>query len=211
MVDTLSVIVDDRVLVAGAWYGYLASKIEHPSRLVLVEGVGEFAGHLRQMFPDAKVLEEPITALRSVPPGSIDKYASLVGYHHVDKRVALQAARRVLRVGGHLVIAEVILGSRPALFLDEVVARLRPWGHEASFWSIDSCRADLVNAGFHSVDVRAVDVPWKFRSMDHAVSYCSNLLQLEADPALVEAELVRIFGAVESELPWQLLLATATK
>lgn len=145
-----------------------------------------------------------------VPSGSVDRVVSVAGLHHEDDRPEFyREARRVLRDGGLLTIAEVAEDSKVARFLDGFVDA-HGEGHRGNYWS-DRDRSDLGEAGFVAIESVVRDVAWRARSVDELVAFVSELFALDrASPTEVAAALERDLGVVESDghvrLSWEMVL-----
>lgn len=114
------------ILDAGAGHGHLAlaMKTQSPdARLVLVDSsqsmldkaVARMSGHEGVEYHNTCM-----SSLGAVPSGSVDFYTSTFALHHLpddQKREALSEARRVLKPGGRIFIADEIICD-PALFQD---------------------------------------------------------------------------------------------
>lgn len=194
------------VLEVAAWYGYVADAIPDPSRLVLVESLGLFAEHLRKRFP--RVLE----STQGVEAGSVDRVCTLVGLHHIDAAAFAKEARRILKPGGRVAIAEVADGSVPAKFLNGPVSELTsPLGHHGKFFGAGDLGALLRSAGFVNVEERNTSTAWHFDSMEHAVAYCRGLFGLVGADESVRAAIATLEPETSESgiaVPWPLVIAS---
>lgn len=114
------------ILDAGAGHGHLALALKSQSpdaRLVLVDSSQSMLDNAVARMSGREGVEYHNTCMSSlggVPSGSVDFYTSTFALHHLQddrKRMALAEARRVLRPGGRIFIADEIICD-PALFQD---------------------------------------------------------------------------------------------
>lgn len=124
-----------------------------------------------------KRISSPVTKV-PLATGSVDCIVSLAGLHHEDHLLPIFCEMfRLVKAGGLLVIADVYVGSGPALFLNGFVDRHNPMGHDGKF--LDERTAPLLaQAGFDVCADTIVSVPWSFGSVEEAGSFCSDLFGL---------------------------------
>jgi len=110
-----------------------------------------------------------------LPDNSVDYIVSLAALHHEPNLTAVfDEMRRLSKIGGIIVIADVEVDTGPARFLNGFVARNNPLGHDGRFLTADT-RDLLAASGFAVIDDALVSVPWSFDSMEDAGAFCSGL------------------------------------
>lgn len=110
----------------------------------------------------------------------VDYVVSLAGLHHEPSLLhVFQEMRRLLRVQGRVVIADVAVDTPPARFLNGFVAANCPLGHDGHFLDERTAPA-LAAAGFAIADDSLIEVPWTFESFAEAGEFCRNLFGMTA-------------------------------
>ncbi|MFL6787383.1 MAG: class I SAM-dependent methyltransferase [Sphingomicrobium sp.] len=140
----------------------------------------EWPQQLRRMV--AEITSVPL------PDHSADYIVSLAGLHHEPSLPQVfQEMRRLLRVGGKAVLADVAIDTPPARFLNGFVAANCPLGHDGRFLD-EHTSAALEAAGLTVVDDRMIAVPWTFDNIDEAGEFCRHLFGMTALDAAATAE-----------------------
>ena len=185
--------------------GYLAPYLRPGMRYVGVEPARDFL----DASPDA--LERVHGDLTGVPlpDQTVDYVVSLAGLHHEPSLARVFAEmRRLVRLGGRVVIADVAEGTRPARFLNGFVADHNPLGHDGRF--LDDRTAELLDeTGFAIADDGLIAVPWSFDTREQAGGFCRQLFGTTGLSAGAVADaLADLIGLDEHDgrtrLHWQL-------
>ena len=147
---------------------------------------------------------------------SVDAIVSVASLHHAtdDERAAFYAeARRILKPGGRLVIADVARDSAQDAWLNEFVNTHNPAGHKGRFWSHDD--APLISSNGFSTEVSTQSYTWNFESATATVDFCRHLFGLEATDAQIAAGLRSYLSPQfdadgRIQIPWSLLYFKST-
>lgn len=202
LISTLSVTGQKSCVEVCAWDGYLSQAIVASFQTVtLLESNAPFARHLASRFPSAQISCGPYNRF-PLSNSSVDRVASLVGLHHVDSDAVLREARRVLRPGGRIAIAEVQAGSKVAVFLDGQVGSMRTQGHQGIYRRAGGWAIAMSAAGFRHCGEKVVDVPWRFESMPQAINFCRLTFGLEADDARIADAIMRLDPDIGDSVSW---------
>ena len=114
-----------------------------------------------------------------LPDAACDAACSLAGMHHVPQRAAHYAeVFRILRPGGRLVLADVEVGSAPALFLNGFVDAHLSQGHCGHFFTEQETDV-LDDAGFTAVRTWLETYVWVFSDEAEATAFCLALFGLD--------------------------------
>jgi SAM-dependent methyltransferase len=180
-----------RVLDLQAASGYVAEGVLRRSgpgtRIVSVEPSPSLARTLAARHGPVRA------GLAALPfaGGSFDVVLCLAGTHHSpDLGAIVREARRVLRPGGQLSMAEVELGSPVDRWLNGFVDRWSPDGHRGRFVRPGELGAALADSGFADAHEEPAQVPWRFADETSLVDFCRTLFGLaRADRETVRAGL----------------------
>ena len=147
---------------------------------------------------------------------SVDAVMSLAGLHHLSDRPAVyREARRILRPGGRIVLADVAKGSAVDGFLNDFVHEHNSMGHEGDFLD-DTTRLELEDAGFEVTVVETRQYTWHFSSARAMAEYCRMLFGVDKCSAnAVRQGIDKHLGYRETstacELNWALAFFLARK
>lgn len=182
----------------------------------LPSGVEYLQFETNASFADSTGL--PHCKLTAIPlaDGSINTIVSVAALHHANdnERAEFYAeARRLLKPGGSLVIADVERGSPQDAWLNEFVHTHNSSGHRGQFWSQEDAQL-LSSCGF-SVEVSKQSYSWNFASEKDAVDFSRHLFGLDlATEAQIHAGLhhylTPLLHSDEFRIPWSLLYFTST-
>jgi len=201
----------------GAGGGYLAdgirARLDGCCRIVCVENSIAYC----ESIPPVHGRVQSSLSHLALADASVDRVACLAGLHHQgDKLRFLREARRVLKPGGLIVVADVREGTGPARFLNEAVNRWSDMGHDATF--LDGCglRSLLESAGFGDVVAEDESYTWDLPDEDALVEYCRLLFRMtRATSADVREELHRYLRVdlddSGARLHWSLMCGRGTK
>ena len=138
----------------------------------------------------AKPRQRLTAEITNVPlaDGSVDHIVSLAGLHHEPSLPAVFAEmRRLVKLGGRVVIEDAAVDTAPARFLNGFVAANNPMGHDGRF--LDEHSAGLLEAaGFALLSTELVPVPWAFDDLDSAGEFCRHLFGMTGLDAAAVAE-----------------------
>lgn len=189
---------------------------------------------LERLLPDAKISRADFLKVRlpeyvdkisvtdwdlnGIDANSFDAVLSIVPIHHASteqKQAYIDAAFRVLKPGGRLAFAEVEMGSRVQIFLDEFVDRNTVTGHRGEYPGETFCD-NFARSGFVDVQSQMLACPWRFESRQMAQDYVPRLFALNPMPAdVLHAALDRYLGFNESSgqlwMNWSLRYFCGTK
>ena len=217
LIDLLDIQPDDVVCDAPAGGGYLADSIgalvADPTQVVCVEPSVTFAQKIDPTFTSHVA---PLDAL-PLDDGSMDRVGSLAGLHHLrDKATFFAEAFRVLKPGGLVAIADVVVGTPSAEFLNGAVDRYTSTGHRGEFLNENECATLLSAVGFEQVAEEHRKFHWEFGSMDELVTYCKVLFgMVEATEEQVREEILAVFPVEKdgdlTRLPWSLAYGVGVK
>jgi SAM-dependent methyltransferase len=122
--------------------------------------------------------------LSGIEANSFDAVLSIVPIHHANaaqKQAYVDAAFRVLKPGGRLAFAEVEMGSRVQIFLDEFVNKNTVTGHRGDYPGESFCD-NFSQSGFMAVQSQIIACPWRFESRQLAQDYVPRLFALKPMP-----------------------------
>jgi len=217
LIDQLDISAAQRVCDVPAGDGFVSDGIvkharsERMPEIVCVEPTTAFASKIDPLF---EVVIAPLDAIE-LADRSVDRVASLAGLHHTENKAAFFAeAKRILKTGGRIAVADVMLGTPVAGFLNDSVDRLTDTGHDGMFFAPGDMTTLLGDAGFTSVEEHHHTFTWDFPSWEALVWFCKHFFGLvKADYVEVECELTRYFdiktNAAGVHLPWSLVYASA--
>lgn len=201
----------------GAGGGYLAEGIDlaldGDVRVVCVENSESFLATIDDRFD--KVLSS--LGQIDLPADSADRICSLAGLHHQENKADFFAeAFRILKPCGRLVVADVLAGSPPALFLNDAVDRFTDIGHDGMFVEHSEMRTLIAGAGFEHAEEQYERYTWDLPSRADLTSFCRTLFRMNAASlAEVEAEIDRHLDVSESatgvHLHWSLIYASGVR
>jgi hypothetical protein len=140
-----------------------------------------------------------------------DLIISLASIHHVlDKEGFFRALVRHCRGQANIVLADVMLHSKVAKFLDEFVGQHNSTGHQGLFLSpVDPFDFGRGEKRVGSVEVETLEVPWLFADRKSMISYCRLLFGMHDVQPSVLADALHDYIGVESggagvSLKWEL-------
>jgi SAM-dependent methyltransferase len=178
LLDLLPVRAGELVCDVPAGGGYVAEGIDargEGARSVCLEPAVPFALGIPAHFPRVASSLERL----ALATAAVDHVASLAGLHHLDDKGAFFAeARRVLRPGGRLAVADVVEGSDVARFLNGPVDRLSVTGHDGKFLAHGELSTLLGTAGFRDIQEREQRYTWDFPDVSTLVTYFRELFGL---------------------------------
>lgn len=145
---------------------------------------------------------------------SVDRIISLAGIHHLeDKRPFFREARRILGRGGIIAVADVMVGTPAAGFLNEAVDRYTETGHEGIFLEQGELTRLMRETGFTPLDETHRRFTWDFPDMDAMVFYCRSLFgMVKAGDQQVLDSIYQHLEVTDGEdgvhMAWSLVYAT---
>ncbi len=194
--------------------GYLKDYLTNDIDLILLENSKVFLQCATEHSTAKRLLVENYKM--PLPAGSVDRFVSLAGLHHVDdKTVIFSEVQRCLKDGGKFIIADVRKGSGTADFLNIFVHENNEEGHEGIFLNANT-KTELESCGFTVSYMQPIAYSWKFSSLAHMTEYCRLMFGItRATPAQIEEGLRRYVGITQQNgsyhMGWELLFIVAEK
>jgi SAM-dependent methyltransferase len=149
--------------------------------------------------------------------GVFDKVIVVASFHHFNELERLKVykeIRRVLKVGGKFILADVMKNSLQDKFLNGFVNKYNPNGHDGLFFSYSDIKL-FETVGF-ATQIKNEYYSWDFESKTELEDFCFhffNLLNLEKDKIYEEVKkylVVYNFG-IKIKWNWRLIYFIATK
>lgn len=125
-----------------------------------------------------------------------DAVISIAGIHHLTDQEQFEfiaATRKVLRVGGRLLMVEVTTGSPTSRFLDGFVGRYTPTGHVGNYLKNDFVR-EVQLAGYQKVRRETVINEWVFRDKAHLYTWMTKFFGVSVPKQNLIAQVDGILG-----------------
>jgi SAM-dependent methyltransferase len=215
LLDLLKPQAGETLVDAPAGGGYLAARLPAGVRYVAVEAARPFFDRCPEGGLCTRVLC-PLSKI-DLPDRSADLVTCLTGLHHEpDVGGVLAELVRVLRPGGRLGVADVMLGSAPDRFLNGFVHEHSQTGHRGAF--LDESFAEALRAaGLGEVTLAMTPLRWRFSDPASMIAFVSLLFGVDrASPAEVREAIAQMLGT--DPLPdggialrWGLLAAIGRK
>lgn len=213
LIDYLQLEPDHLLCDAACGGGYLAdaaSQVLGVQRIICVDPSAVLISALDPRYPRlvAHIDQIPLRA------DSVDRVACLTGLHHLpDVDGFFAQAARILRPGGLLAAADVLLDTAPARFLNGPCDRYSATGHDGRFLAPGELESRMQQAGFIDIVERQEIYSWRFPDRATLVSFCTQLFGLvNALPAQVDAAIEEYLHpracATGIEFPWTLAYAS---
>lgn len=201
MVRRLQIAPDHVVVEVASWDGYLSRAIARTGATIHAFETNPFL---------ANAFRARVANLDALPirDGAADRVALMVGLHHRERGIRtriLREARRVLRAGGFVVVAEVGSDATTARFLNGSLGRLA--NHRGDFYARGELADDLAAAGLVDTAEETVPCEWRFTSRLQAISYVRGMFAIEASDDEISAAITEVFGHM-LVWPWPLQFAT---
>jgi SAM-dependent methyltransferase len=149
------------------------------------------------------------------PDGFADAAVSVAGVHHLaDKRPLFRELRRVVRVDGRFVLADVHEDSAVASFLDAFVGAHNSTGH-AGIYLGGATLGELLETGWRVEQAARVAFEWRFADRSDLAAFCRMLFDLQdVTDAAVLAGVERHLGVTAHAggvgMNWELFVVRAS-
>ena len=159
---------------------------------------------------------DEVHRLTSIADASADVAVALAGLHHsASARETVCECFRVLKPGGTIALCDVAPDSNVASWLNDFVDLHNPAGHHGVFYSTESVRDMLLEAGFTRIEVEPVDVPWRFASEEDLYHFFGGLFGIHCDKATLHAGVAQhLEVATDADgvsVAWRLIYAKGQK
>lgn len=156
-----------------------------------------------------------------------DTVTTIATLHHFDNRFdktgdlgrrgALKCFYQNLKVGGKLVIADVLHGTISQKYFDSIdnPEHCHPLGHPHDFFTQDQLLEAVQDAGFKNIKIEIVSVPWKFTSLEEAKKFVHTIHNAKCSPeesiSIADEQLGLKKVGNHYELGWELFFLVAEK
>lgn len=194
--------------------GYLARYLAGDITLYSIDSSDAFADCFRNAGGN-HLLQCPIEQV-PLPAGSLDHILSIAGLHHIaDRRPFFTECARLLKPGGVLTVGDVRADSAVAHFLDGVVDRYTPTGHQGMYFN-HHIASDLEACGFQITLQETRRIPWRAKDADALADFCRLLFGLEGIDAATLRPLLEAGPGIKqtaegAELNWELMFFRAVR
>lgn len=208
---TAADVICDAPSGGGYLRAYLPADI---GRYLAVETAPDFTVHCPLGKHD-RTVRSPLDDI-AIENNSVDACINLAGSHHLhDKSRFFSEARRILKPGGRLVLADAEKGTRVDRFLNGFVDRHSSMGHDGIFLD-ESTAAEITGCGFRVHDDELIGFPWAFETRKDIGIFCKLLFGIDlaaADDVLAGTEEILGYmpGPGEFNLAWSLRYIVAIK
>ncbi len=126
---------------------------------------------------------------------SVDMAVTLATFHHIiNKNRVLEEVHRILRPGGHFIVADVYDSTPVQRFFDEVVRSHCITGHDADFLTTEWVQMIARRAKMECVSSTVEETPWKFRSEAESRAFFRQLFSLRLGLQEMDAMLRNTLG-----------------
>lgn len=185
---------DDIFLHLGAGGNLLNNLLPNSVKYIPLEFNKEFAHleNLTYITPDYLPFDD----------ASCDKILILALLHHFnseERSKLYYECRRVLKLNGTLVIADVLVDSPQAYWLNTIVNKYNPVGHIGSFFIAND---QQILSIFPKIKIQIEKYQWQIDELEYIKNlfYLKNLLDQELEKLLIE-----ILNYRHKKIDWQLI------
>lgn len=156
-----------------------------------------------------------------------DTVTTIATLHHFDNRIektgdsgrkkAIKCFYQNLKLGGKLVIADVLNGTISQKYFDSIdnPEHCHPLGHPHDFFNQDQLLKAVQDAGFKNIKIEVASVPWKFISLEEAKKFVHTIHNAKCSPEESMTVADRQLGIRKIddhyELGWELFFLVAEK
>jgi len=186
----------ETIVVAAAGGGFDAVAIEsavhpHPLELVCIEPSPVFSEFIPRHMQTHNCGLDSLP----IPENSVDAVLNLAALHHISDREAVFAEwMRILKPGGRLVIADVMVNSGNSGFLNEIVSRYTPGGHDGDFLEMGYLQNMVKDYSLEDVEEQLETYTWDFKCCEEMVQFSKLIF------GMVEADDEQVLEGVEEYL-----------
>ena len=210
----------ETIVVTSAGGGYDSCRIAEylapeSATIICVEPSERFSSLIPDTF---QVHNVPLDRI-PIPDAQADAVINLAALHHCENRDELfNEWGRLLKPGGRIILADVEAGSSNGAFLNTVVDRFTPGGHEGIFLVPGELQHWFEGKGYLHCEEKLESYQWIFQHQEEMVRFSHSLFGMEQanDEQILEG-ISRYLGVLQLNsgsqvaYPWSLRFFRAFK
>lgn len=209
----------ETIVITAAGGGYDARRIAEflvpeSARLICVEPSERFSSGIPKSF---QVLNTPLDRI-PLPDEQANAVINLAALHHcVNRDDLFDEWHRLLKPGGRMVIADVEVDSPNGEFLNRVVNKFTPGGHNGIFLIPGQLSETFINKGYVEVEEQLESFVWNFLNKQEMIDFSRSLFgMLHASDKDILSGIERHLGILQGNnppvtCPWSLRFFRAFK